>query len=91
MKIRQYVAALWRQATVASPGRGLRPSDYGWIFRDIILQPTWFKGPAVLSSLFKINTGESDPDNPEELDELIESEDEPWSEEFDSDKEDDSE
>ncbi|KAK3895072.1 hypothetical protein Pcinc_001168 [Petrolisthes cinctipes] len=31
MKIRrsQYVAALWRQATEASPGSGLRPSDFG--------------------------------------------------------------
>ncbi|KAK3890329.1 hypothetical protein Pcinc_005711 [Petrolisthes cinctipes] len=88
-KVHKYVAALWRQATEDSPGSGLRPSDFWWNFRDNILQPTWFEGPAVPSSLFK--TGDSDPENPEELDELIESEDEPWSEDSDSDQEDDNE
>lgn len=70
MKIRrsQYVAALWSQANEASPGSGLRPTDYGWNFKDNILQPAWFEGPAVPSSLFKTPDdadsmeGESDGD-----------------------------
>lgn len=100
----QYVTAIWSQAAKASTGNGLRPSDYGWNLKLNILQPAWFEGPAVPSSLFKTTDmtdassmeGESDSDetiitgsdmdsDPDELDELIESEDEQWSEVFESD------
>lgn len=109
MKVRrtQYVTVIWTQATVASPGSNLMPSDYGWHLKDNILQPTWFQGPATPSSLFRTTSEDmeidSDSDDtiitagddidfePESLGELTDYEDEPWSEDSDSDHEDEME
>lgn len=113
MKIRrsQYVSTIWNQATNASPGIGLEPSEYGWNITDNILQPTWFEGPALPSTLFKTNyvtdvhsmeeesnheeaiiltrtDMDQDSEYPDELDELIPTDDEPWSEVSDSEQED---
>jgi hypothetical protein len=99
MKIRrtQYVTALWTHATTAYPEEGLSPTDYGWYVNDNLLMPIWFEGPTVPDSLFA-----NDSNNPDEmpvedgfdleeetLDGLSDSDGEAWSEESDSEEDDD--
>ena len=100
MKIRraQYVTSIWTQATTASPGDGLSPTDYGWS-ADINnrLEPVWFEGPATPESLFQADEDtaieiESDSDETiivegdYNMEDLSDTDDDPWSE--DSDQED---
>ena len=101
----QYVTILWTNAATASPGDGLSPTEYGWSVNDNLLQPIWFQGPAVPDTLFTNSTTvEVDSDSDEtiitgseaqcdlealSLDELSDSDDEPWSEDSDSDQEED--
>ena len=90
------------KSPAVSPGDGLSPTNYGWFTnKDGRLQPIWFEGPAAPSSLFGTtdNTDagteiDSDSDETiitgidEDLDELSDSDDEPWSEDSDSDQDD---
>lgn len=88
----------WTHAWSAYPGDGLLPTDYGWCLKDGILQPKWFNGPAIPASLFSDEFMEPDYEsndtiiinndsNPEEEspDELSELDDEPWTEDINSD------
>lgn len=36
------------------PDQGLSPTDYGWCYKNNLLQPTWFDGPSVPNSLFSM-------------------------------------
>ena len=63
----RYVTTLWTYARTASPCSEMSPEDYGWCMNDNILEPVWFKGPAIPDNLFvpkntEINI-EPEPDN----------------------------
>ena len=100
MKIRraQYVSAIWTRATEAYPADGISPTDYGWYVKDGTLVPSWFECPAIPDKLFASDIEALEVDsNGEDMDEEIVdeqvntsdmSDDEPWSEDSDSDEED---
>ena len=83
------------KSPAVSPGDGLSPTNYGWFTnQDGRLQPIWFEGPAAPSSLFGTtdNTDagtEIDSDSDETIITGIDEDlDEPWSEDSDSDQDD---
>ncbi|MPC70324.1 hypothetical protein E2C01_064568 [Portunus trituberculatus] len=94
-----YVTVLWSHANTASPDQGLCATDYGWAVDGDLLQPTWFDGPAVPDSIFP-NGSDKDQtiltqseetvmemDTLDELSDYDQCDDEPWSEDSDSDTE----
>ena len=98
-----YVTVLWNRADTAYPGQDLSPTDYGWSADGTLLFPTWFEGPAIPDVLFGTGSNnnkeaQSDRnhakrpiDHDMEGDEISEdevSDDEPWSEDSESDLED---
>lgn len=98
MQRAHYVAVLWCNANTASPDQGLSPTDYGWSVKDDLLQPVWFDGPATPSVLFtEENESGSDSDDTiiqtscghdgHEGSDIELSDDDPWSEDSDSDSE----
>ncbi|XP_068240150.1 uncharacterized protein [Palaemon carinicauda] len=94
-----YVTVLWSHANTKSPDQGLCAIDYGWAVDGDLLQPTWFDGPAVPDSLFANDSDKDqeilsqseetvmETDNLDELSDYDQCEDEPWSEDSDSDTE----
>ena len=91
----QYVTALWAHAITSYPAEGLSPTDYGWSLHGNLLKPIWFKGPTIPDNLFKSGTTNEDmeveDDNESELEvdgQMSESDGEAWSENSDSEKED---
>lgn len=99
MKIRrtQYVTAMWTRAVTEAPANGLSPTDYGWYVDNSLLKPTWFEGPATPDCLFAEKSTnrqnrESEDNNDtvsEADDELERLSDEVWSEDSDSEEEED--
>ena len=73
---------LWMSSTTAQPSNGLSPTDFGWISQDGLLQPVWYKGPALPENLFK-NSDDSTSQAEVSIEELSESDSEAWSEESD--------
>lgn len=94
-----YVTVLWRHANTKSPDQGLCATDYGWAVDGDFLQPTWFDGPAVPASVFANDSDKDqtifsqseetvmETDNLDELSGYDQCEDEPWSEDSNSDTE----
>ena len=91
----QYVTILWRRAVTACPGDNLSPLDYGWYVNrdDDLLVPKQYEGPAIPETLFRCDNevGVEDINESDQMDEedeetdILESDDEAWSEESDSD------
>ena len=99
----RYVTILWSHASTSCPGEGLSPIDYGWSETDGVLQPIWFQGPETPNNLFGRDGEEKVTDSDDETiilgdtldfepdDELIGSDDEPWSDDSDSNAEEEEE
>ena len=86
MKIQwtQYVTALWTHARTA-PGEGLLPTDCGWYVNDGLLKPTWFEGSAIPDSLFPNDNDQIDNESDSEV---IDTDNEAWSDDSDLDEDD---
>ena len=93
MKLRRskYVAILWTQASSAYPMRHLSPVDYGWFLNNEQLQPNWFEGTAIPSSIFRNVEKEENTKviehsvHEEEASDIEISDEEPWSEDSSDD------
>ena len=84
MKVQRtkYVTTLWTEARTARPAAGMLPVEYGWHMDNGILEPIWFKGPAMPDNLFENDSSEID--NEDETEEIYnESDDEAWSDDSD--------
>lgn len=92
-----YVSMTWMRASGPSPSDGLNPTDYGWFTNEHNrLQPVWFEGSAspgrlvraadnihAAGSAAEIDSDETiitDSDN-----DILDTDDDPWSEDSDSD------
>ena len=74
--------------------KDLSPTDYGWYADNSLLKPTWFEGPATPDCLFEEDsTNGHDIENEDDGDAVSEPDDEldveVWSENSDSQEEDD--
>ncbi|XP_041481075.1 uncharacterized protein LOC121428475 [Lytechinus variegatus] len=95
MKVRRtmYVARLWMRAVTSFPCENLSPIDHGWAVEDNILAPLWFEGPAIPEKLMFAGQStedleQSEDDGESSEDSMINTDDEAWSEQSDSELED---
>ena len=79
----QCVTALWAHARTASPGEELLPTDCGWYVNDGLLKPTWFEEPAIPDSLYPNNKDQIDNESDSEV---IDTDNEAWSDDSDLDE-----
>ena len=80
------VAKMWKQADEVNPTGGENPINYGWMKTGDGLQPVWFTGNPVPSSITKADNGE---DGLQMMAEEDEDSDSVWSEDSDNTEEED--
>ena len=81
-----FVAKMWKQADEVNPTDGESPINYGWMKTGDGLQPLWFTGNPVPSSITKTDNGE---DGVQVMTEEDEDSDSVWSEDSDNTEEED--
>ena len=74
----QYVATLWCAAGTTDPTRHLDPLNYGWQLVNGLFSPKWFEGECLPAALFVA-------DDQSSVEEDVIDDDEPWSEDSESD------
>ena len=83
----QYVTSLWCAAATTQPTRGMEPTNYGWRMVNGYLTPQWFEGESLPTSVLEAEE-QSEPvgdvESPDAHDD-DDYDDEPWSEDSDSD------